>query len=82
MKEAHLREIENVRFTFPLLTFFHPVLEKLSDGNVIRTSIAFALRVVAALTVLGGIVLLFLMLKEVFRFETAGEASVKVWEGS
>jgi hypothetical protein len=73
MKEAHLREIENVRFTFPLLTFFHPVLEKLSGGNVIRTSIAFALRVVAALTVLGGIVLLFLMLKEVFRFETAGQ---------
>ncbi len=72
MKEAHLREFEDAGFKFPFLTFFHPILEKLNDGNVIRTSIAFALRVVAGLTVLGGIVLLFLMLKQVFRFDTAG----------
>lgn len=73
MKEAHLREIEEVRFNFPLFTFFRPVLEKLNDGNVIRASIAFALQALAVFTLLGGIVLLFLMLKEVFRLDTAGQ---------
>lgn len=63
----------NTVFNFPLLTFFHPVLKLLSDGNVIRATIAFALRVFGALTLLGGIVLLFLMLKEVFRLDTAGQ---------
>lgn len=69
----HTTHIGSTAFRFPLLTFFQPVLERLSDGNVIRTTIAFALRVLAALTLLGGIVLLFLMLKEVFRLDTAGQ---------
>ena len=55
-----------------LLTFFIPVLEKLNDGKVIRTSIAFALQILGYLTLLGFVVLLVTLLKGAFQLPGAG----------
>jgi hypothetical protein len=55
-----------------ILTFFVPVLEKLNDGKVIRTSIAFALQILGYLTLLGFVVLLVTLLKGAFQLPGAG----------
>ena len=55
-----------------ILTFFTPVLEKLNDGKVIRTSIAFALQILGYLTLLGSVFLLVTLLKHAFQLPGAG----------
>jgi len=47
-----------------ILTFFHPVLEVLSDGRVIRKIVVWALRILAVLVLLGGLYVLI----NIFRF--------------
>jgi hypothetical protein len=55
-----------------LLTFLHPILDKLSEGKVIRNSIAFALQVLGILNVVAGIYLIVEILKAAFRIESTG----------
>jgi hypothetical protein len=52
--------------------FFYPVLKALSDGWVIRRTVATALQVIAILSLLGGAYLLIEMLKAVFQLPTDG----------
>jgi hypothetical protein len=47
-------------------TFFYPVLDSLSDGRIIRKSIALALRVMGVLVVLGALAGVIVMLKQAF----------------
>lgn len=50
-----------------ILTFFHPVLEALSDGRVIRKSVVWTLRILAVLVLLGGLYLLINIFKFAFQ---------------
>jgi hypothetical protein len=52
--------------------FFYPVLKALSNGQVIRKSIALALRVLAVLSVLFGAYLLIEILKTAFQLPNEG----------
>ena len=54
------------------LFFFRPVLEALDQGDVIRTSVVFALRAFGVLTVLAGLYFLIEILKISFQFPTQG----------
>jgi hypothetical protein len=54
------------------LYFFQKVLMALDQGKVIRVSITIALRILAVVTVLGGLYLLIDMLKASFRLPTEG----------
>jgi hypothetical protein len=54
------------------IRFFHPVLEALDRGNVIRTAVVYALRILGALTVLSGIFMLVEILKISFQLPTQG----------
>jgi hypothetical protein len=55
-----------------LFSFFRPILDALSDGRVIRTSVEYALRVLGILCLLGGIYLLVEILKASFELPTEG----------
>ncbi len=52
--------------------FFYPVLEALSDGRVIRKSVAITLEALGVLSVLGGVYLLIEMLKTAFQLPAEG----------
>ena len=52
------------------LTFFRPVLQALSDGPIIRKSIATALQILSVLCVLSGIYTVIEILKASFRLPT------------
>ncbi len=54
------------------IRFFHPVLEALDRGNVIRTAVVYALRILGVLTVLSGIFMLVELLKVSFQLPTQG----------
>jgi hypothetical protein len=54
------------------IRFFHPILDALDRGNVIRTAVVFALRAMGVLTVLGGLYLLVEILKLSFQLPTQG----------
>jgi hypothetical protein len=54
-----------------ILTFFHPVLDALSDGRVIRKAVVWALRILAVLALLGGLYAFINILKYSFQSPTA-----------
>jgi hypothetical protein len=55
--------------------FFYPILRALSDGRIIRASVAIGLRVLAVLSVLCGGYLLVELLKTVFQPQVPTEAA-------
>jgi hypothetical protein len=58
-----------------ILNFFHPVLDALSDGRVIRKTVVWALRILAGLVVLAGLYAFINILK--FSFQTSvAEATI------
>jgi len=57
-----------------ILNFFHPVLEALSDGRVIRQAVVWVLRILAVLVLLAGLYLLVTILESTFRGAGAGVA--------
>jgi len=57
-----------------ILNFFHPVLEALSDGRVIRKTVVWALRILAVLLLLAGLYFLVNILEACFRGAGAGVA--------
>lgn len=54
------------------LLFFHPILDALSRGRVIRMSVGIGLRILAILSLLGGLWLLVEILKFSFQLPTEG----------
>ncbi len=54
------------------IRFFHPILAALDRGNIIRTAVVLALRVLGVLTVLSGIYMLVEILKLSFQLPTQG----------
>lgn len=59
-----------------ILTFFHPVLEALSDGRVIRKAVAWALRILAVLALLGGLYAFINVLKYSFQSPTVADRAL------
>lgn len=57
-----------------VLNFFHPVLEALSDGRVIRKTVVWVLRILAVLLLLAGLYFLVNILEACFRGAGAGVA--------
>jgi hypothetical protein len=51
--------------------FFYPVLQALSDGKIIRKSVAVALKVLGVLTLVGGLLVIIQILKAAFQFQQA-----------
>ena len=58
-----------------ILNFFYPVLDALSDGRVIRKTVVWVLRILAALVLLGGLYVLINILKISFQVPAA-EATI------
>lgn len=56
--------------------FFYPVLDALSDGRVIRKSVALAVRILGVVLALGGLVLVIDILKYSFRSDMSTEATL------
>jgi len=54
------------------LSFLNPVLHKLDDGNVIRSSIALALQMLAIFTLVAAVFLIVYVLKEAFQLPGVG----------
>jgi hypothetical protein len=52
--------------------FFYPVLDALNDGNIIRSFVAIALKVMGVLSLLAGAYLLIEILKMAFQLQTDG----------
>ncbi|MCC6860902.1 MAG: hypothetical protein IT158_20205 [Bryobacterales bacterium] len=54
-----------------ITNFFHPVLNALTDGNIIRDLVAWALRILGLLVLAGGLIAVFAVLR--FALPFAGE---------
>jgi len=64
-----------------VLNFFHPVLDALTDGRIIRRLVVWALRTLGVLVLLGGLLAVFAVLRFAFQFSGAGAAGAAAMLG-